>query len=134
MMIPNDFFSQSIDGTHFTWDEALSQGNTGVWARPTPQQVSNIVRQAHLLEQVRNVLGPLVVTSWLRTVQHNKDVGGASNSTHLVGAATDFIPVKTLIEDAKRIIQDQKLYPGGGEINTTTWVHLDFIHQSWFMA
>lgn len=127
-------FNDQIDSTHFSWDEALRQGQTGVWAIPSDVQYVNIVKQAHLLEAVRAILGPLMVTSWLRTVQHNKEVGGATNSAHLVGAATDFVPVNGTIEDAKSKIQLLKLYPGGGEINTTTWVHLDFIHQAWFNA
>ena len=121
-----------IENTHFTWAEALKNGD--MYATPTEEQKANIIKQAHLLEGVRTILGPMQVTSWLRTVEHNKAVGGASKSTHLCGAATDFVPALHSIEEAKRLITESKCYPGGSEINSTTWIHLDFIHTKDFIA
>jgi len=37
--------------------------------------------------------GPMQVTSWWRSVQHNAEVGGSDNSQHLVGVAFDVVPV-----------------------------------------
>lgn len=125
-------YSESIEGTHFTWAEALQNGD--MYATPTEEQKANIIKQAHLLEKVRDLLGPLRVTSWLRTAEHNKFIGGAPHSAHLVGAATDFIPTRVGVELAKKLIQDSNVYPGGGELNSNGWVHLDFIHQKWFKA
>lgn len=122
----------SIEGTHFTWEEALRNGDT--FATPTEEQKANIIKQAHLLEKVRDLLGPLRVTSWLRTPEHNAKVGGARQSAHLCGAATDFQPVHMDVEQAKRLIRESKCYPGGGEINSSTWIHLDHIHKEWFIA
>lgn len=131
---PEDALNESIKGTHFTWGEALRQGNTGIVAQPTPEQYANIVMQAHLLEKVRDLIGPMRVTSWLRTPEHNKRVGGAKNSAHLQGAATDFVPTQMDVETAKTLIRHSGIYPGGGEINSRGWVHLDFIHKKWFIA
>lgn len=124
----------SIEGTRFVWRDALLQGNTGKFAIPTVEQENLISQQAKALEGVWNLIGPFRVTSWLRTPEHNKAVGGATHSSHLVGAATDFIPIKLNVEEAKKLIRSNNVYPGGGEINTTTWVHLDLIHKNWFLA
>jgi uncharacterized protein YcbK (DUF882 family) len=125
-------YSESIEGTHFTWAEALQNGDK--YADPTDEQKANIIKQAHLLEKVRDLIGPMRVTSWLRTPEHNKFVGGAPHSAHLVGAATDFQPTTMSVAAAKTLIRDSGVYPGGMEINTTNWVHADFIHTKDFIA
>jgi zinc D-Ala-D-Ala carboxypeptidase len=59
---------------------------------PNVQQL-NLYTVAAWLEQARTVLGvPLLVTSGYRTPQHNREVGGASDSDHLNGLAADFEP------------------------------------------
>lgn len=94
---------------HFTWSEVI--GNSGysrVPLGPTPIGLGRIVltprlnarRHAASLERLRsavnearraNGLAPtgLHVISWARSYEHNKSVGGASNSQHLYFQATD---------------------------------------------
>jgi hypothetical protein len=127
----NDIF---IEGTPFKWEEAIKQGSTGEIVIPTPTQHDNIIKQAHALLPVYNMLGGFTITSWLRSESHNKAIGGAPKSAHLLGLATDFVPTHCGIEEAKKKIQAVGLYPGGGEIDTTTWIHLDLVHKQWFYA
>ncbi len=123
-----------IEGTPFKWKEALIQGKTGIIAIPTPIQSENIIKQAIAIHVVYRLLGGFTITSWLRTPEHNKVVGGAPASTHLLGLATDFVPTHMGIEEAKKKIQTTGIYPGGGEIDSTNWIHLDLKHRSWFYA
>lgn len=125
---------ESIEGTPFKWSDALKQGSTGVIAIPTNIQHDNIVKQAHALMAVYRLLGGFTITSWLRTIEHNKSVGGATNSTHLQGLATDFVPTHMTVEEAKAKIKATGVYPGGGEENSTSWLHLDLVHKKWFVA
>ena len=43
-----------------------------------------------MLDQAREKAGiPFVITSGLRTPEHNKEIGGVENSAHLTGKAVD---------------------------------------------
>lgn len=54
----------------------------------------NIYALANRLQAVRDILGPLYVTSGLRTPLRNAEVGGSPNSFHLRGMAADLVPVQ----------------------------------------
>lgn len=130
----NEDLDSSIEGTVFTWRMALTQGSTGVIAIPTVQQDACIVRQAHSLQSVFNLLGGFTVTSWLRTSEHNKAVGGAPKSAHLLGLATDFVPTHCSPDEARARIKAAGVYPGRTEIDATTWCHYDLTGTKDFYA
>lgn len=55
---------------------------------------NNIAINAHRLEDVRRALcAPVTVTSGYRCPEHNKKVGGAKHSYHMVGLAVDVVSV-----------------------------------------
>ncbi len=45
-------------------------------------------------QQLRNELGPLIITSAYRCAAHNASIGGAKLSQHVLGKALDIKPVK----------------------------------------
>ena len=78
------------EGSSFTWAEATKNGQR---IPENKQIVDNIIAQAKELDKFRKWLGnkPLIVTSWYRDPRTNRAVGGASNSSHLTGSATDIL-------------------------------------------
>lgn len=48
--------------------------------------------QGVIMELIRDKFGATSVSSWCRSKVHNRKSGGASNSSHLYGMATDFRP------------------------------------------
>lgn len=126
--------TDKIAGTRFTWGEALLQRKTGTYAKPSDEQRANIEKQAIALESVHDLLGGFTITSWLRTPEYNKAIGGATKSAHLDGLATDFVPSVATIKQAKEKIKKFSGYRGGGEEDSTSWVHLDLKHTAWFYA
>ncbi|MEM9977469.1 MAG: D-Ala-D-Ala carboxypeptidase family metallohydrolase, partial [Cyanobacteria bacterium P01_D01_bin.2] len=77
-----------IPNGNFTWSEA-TRGGTRM--PPNQATVDSIIRIAKLAQQARDRLGrPFHITSWYRPADINRQVGGASNSRHIVGDAIDF--------------------------------------------
>lgn len=78
-----------------------------------------------LLDEIRYIIGePIYVTSGCRCEKHNKEVGGARNSQHLLGKAADIWAEDTRPEELYNIACNQM--PGyGGVIKYKTFVHID---------
>ena len=68
-----------------------------------------------MLEQLREYLGgrPVVITSGYRCLEHNKQVGGAKLSQHLLGNAADIV-VGGVAPEEVAIVADQIGFPGLG--------------------
>jgi zinc D-Ala-D-Ala carboxypeptidase len=125
---------QIIPDLPYTWRMALTQGNTGVVATPSESQTNNIVQLANDLVAVIKLIGSCTVNSWLRTPIHNIQVGGSPHSAHLLGAAVDLHPVDNTVADCKALLKTQVGRVLYFEINTTNWLHLDFVHNHDFIA
>lgn len=80
------------DTPNFTWDECRCSHCGGL-----PENLEAVVNAARMMEKVREILGnqPVRVNSWYRCREHNRAIGGASDSQHLYGRAIDFT-VKSL--------------------------------------
>jgi peptidoglycan hydrolase-like protein with peptidoglycan-binding domain len=86
---------ESSDGStlHFNWSEFTDRisgtFNGGKVSAASARE--NARRCMYKLEAVRLKLGnkPMTVNSGFRSIQHNSDIGGASDSMHLYGTAAD---------------------------------------------
>ena len=97
---------------------------------PMPSSVrANIERLAKNLQVLRDELKvPITITSGHRSESHNKAIGGAKNSRHVIGDAADFkahgmapSAVAAIIE---RLISEGKMEQGGLKAYSS-WVHFD---------
>lgn len=79
----------------FTWAEVRSKDGVD----PPRWMLPRIARQARALNELRNLVSrhhdaprvTIKVSSWYRTAAHNAAVGGARNSYHVQGLATDIV-------------------------------------------
>lgn len=85
-----------------------------------------------LLQCIREHFGkPITITSGYRTAAHNKSVGGAKSSQHLLGRAADIQVASVSVEDVAAYAES--LMPGWGGVGrypvkagrTKGWVHVD---------
>lgn len=102
-------------GRHFAFREFASKGNG--WIK---------VRRVHVrrLDVLRDLFGPIAVTSGYRDPVHNRRVGGATNSQHLYGNGTDC----RFISGAPSLaaVKGRQLFAGIGVVRATGRVlHVD---------
>lgn len=116
--------------SNFSWGEVFDEDL--VYIATVPQSVFlNASKQANTMECVRELFGKsIIVHCWYRTPEHNAQVGGAKNSQHLLGLATDFHVEGFEGVDGNRLVQKRLNvapfmslrgleYTGGG------WTHVD---------
>jgi hypothetical protein len=93
---------------------------------PTPSEAANILEMAAKLDLVRELLKkPIKIHSWIRPRLYNLLIGGALNSSHILGKAVDF----SCGEDCD--LTRQKLLPHLPDLKLrmenlpeSNWVHL----------
>ena len=97
---------------------------------PMPLSVrANVERLAKNLQVLRDELGKsITITSGYRSPEHNRKIGGAQFSRHVVGDGADFkvagMKPKEVAEVIERLILEGKMEQGGLKAYAT-WVHYD---------
>ena len=71
---------------------------------------------------------PVIITSGYRTKSHNKKVGGAKKSTHVVGIAADIV-VKGVTPAKVAAYANTLLQESGGIGEYRNFVHIDVRHE-----
>lgn len=79
------------------------------------------------LDLMREDLGlPLIVNSGLRCPEHNRNVGGSSDSRHLYGLAADIsLPKGYTSADMEELAEEYEPFLNGGIGLYDTFIHLD---------
>jgi uncharacterized protein YcbK (DUF882 family) len=111
--------------TNFSLNEFASADGTA----PNNDVLKNLTELAKNLEVLRKYLGqPIRITSGFRSKEHNKKIGGALNSFHVLGMAADIQVAKIKPEEVAKaielLIKDGKIKEGGLGIYRT-WIHYD---------
>jgi len=111
---------------HFTLDE-LTVTSTRHDNTPGTKELQALVELCkNVLEPLRLVVGPLVITSGYRSVLVNAACHGSPTSQHRLGEAADCHPVSgTTLDAAWAVIDanlpfDQLIYEGPG------WIHVSY--------
>jgi zinc D-Ala-D-Ala carboxypeptidase len=80
---------------HFAWSEFYSKDGSGFSGGKVSSSTvkENVRRNMWKLEAVRKKAGnrSIRINSGFRSINHNRNVGGASNSQHLYGIASDIV-------------------------------------------
>lgn len=91
--------------------------------------VRNLEKLATNLQVLRDKVGePITITSGYRSESHNKKIGGAKNSQHVLGTAADF-KVKGMRPNEVYAIIENLIKKGemmeGGLGLYSNWIHYD---------
>jgi zinc D-Ala-D-Ala carboxypeptidase len=124
--------------THITYAEATKSQEAirlGLNNNPNPEQLANMRRVAQsIFEPLRKHFGkPIGISSFFRSAEINKHVGGSLTSQHCTGEAIDIdadIFGKLTNRDIFYYIKnsltfDQLIWEFGG-IDNPAWVHVSF--------
>ncbi|WP_238442393.1 D-Ala-D-Ala carboxypeptidase family metallohydrolase [Desulfofalx alkaliphila] len=101
----------------------------GEFACPCCGRLKINIRLVHLLERLRSGLGnyPVVITSGYRCPQHNRRVGGATGSEHVLGNAAD-IRVQGTAPEKVASAAEGLGFPGVGRYSSFTHVDVRLGH------
>ena len=95
---------------HFTLDELTHTDHRQFDNTPNASELSNLIRLAGLLEDVKILLGgkPIIVNSAFRSKQVNDAVGSKDTSQHRIGCAADIrVPGMTPDEVVRAVVASE---------------------------
>ena len=62
-----------------------------------------------LAQHLRDLYGPIRISSWYRSPDHNERVGGIPTSKHLLGMAFDWYPLERNIEEVQKEVRRMEI-------------------------
>ena len=93
------------------------------------QVLTNIIELVVELQKLRDIIGvPIKVNSGYRSPEHNKSIGGVSNSQHVLGKACDIVAKDISPRDLANVIEnliDNGFLKIGGLGRYNTFTHID---------
>ncbi|WP_409251826.1 D-Ala-D-Ala carboxypeptidase family metallohydrolase [Bacillus sp. SCS-153A] len=119
---------EGSDGStaHFAFSEFYSKDGSGFSGgnAGSSEVKENVRRLMYKLEALRKKLGnvPVTINSGFRSINHNRNVGGASNSMHTYGVAADVDPSGKTPSQTAAVA---KTCGFSGIITYNTFVHAD---------
>ncbi|WP_166346035.1 D-Ala-D-Ala carboxypeptidase family metallohydrolase [Phytoactinopolyspora limicola] len=134
---------ESSDGStrHFAWSEFHSRDGSGFGGGRvgTATVRENVRRLMYKLEAVRRKGGnnACIINSGFRSIRHNSNVGGSSNSQHMYGIAAD---IRINNRSVSQVISYSQTSGFSGIIRYNTHTHVDsrveyaYGAQSWYWA
>lgn len=117
---------------HFSLAEltdSQTAARLGLDNTPTPEIIEHLrLLCTTILEPARMALGPLRISSGYRAPAVNVAVGGAKDSTHMLGFAADVIPVKvqklTFARWVKESVPFDQVILEFGTPGQPAWIHV----------
>ena len=126
---------------HFTVHEATYLPRDYLYHYPSPEEKKEIVYLALIMDQLREIYGPIIVHSWIRPTYYNKLVKGSMHSAHLTGQGIDFHfkeyeGVEGCNKARKLLVDKLEKYNIRMEDKPdSTWLHIDtkpVLHKRFF--
>lgn len=118
---------------HFTLDEFLRSevaARQGFNMDPPSKVVANLALLCRdVLEPLRALVGPIVISSGYRPVELNSAVGGDPKSAHIKGLAADIFAVNLQLPELAKVVRSAKIQ--GLEkaiLEFGQWVHVS-VHE-----
>lgn len=114
------------NSTHYSEHFSKREMNCRCGCKTPPDVERNIIEHCKELEKLRLILGvPMHVHCCYRCTKHNAAIGGAPNSQHRYGRATDFSTKKYRPEDLASLAEGVPAFANGG-IHAYWWgTHVD---------
>ncbi|MCM3180532.1 D-Ala-D-Ala carboxypeptidase family metallohydrolase [Cytobacillus horneckiae] len=131
---------ESSNGTkHFSYSEFHSKDGSGFKNGKVSEATvrENVRRLMYKLEAVRVKAGnkPITINSGFRSVSHNSNVGGASNSQHMYGIAAD-INISGLstntVKNYAKTAGFSGMYNESGFVHVDSRVEYSYGSQQWW--